>query len=459
MGHFWLEFDSQGHRQRYDFQQASVSIGREETSDFHLDHPTVSRQHAMIVENYGNYQLVVLSRNGLTAVDGQVVSGTIDLRPGMTIQVGEVQLGFRAAIGNGSVGEVATEALSLAAVNAHAPTGAMRPVEERTEPSRDAWDGPGWAAANAPQQQQFQQQQPAGFGQMSIQPPQQPQQQPYGTTGGFGQMPINPPPANGVAGGFNGVPAPAKPSVKSGGDDDFKIKSWEEIAAEASTGAHDAIGGPTDFERIQRAQAKAQKKGGTNPALIGVLVVALGGMAALFLYDPKTGPKIGTGTDAPARCDGLKICYPIDAEPTCKGPADCEAKAIQAYNVADELTKKKDANITNRYEAYKQLDKAARYMALGNFDKAPDAMKDFDARLLSYEEELDNIAKEHRIRNHQLAQRNMGWEMAENVRSWQAYFPDSFNVWFREAIEEERRMRDGGTWPEKFDPKVRKKKR
>lgn len=459
MGHFWLEFDIQGHRQRYDFQQASVSIGRDAASDFHLDHTTVSRQHAMIVENYGNYQLVVLSRNGLTAIDGQVVTGTVDLRPGMTIQVGEVQLGFRSAIGNGGVGEVATESLNLSDVNGHAPTGMLQSVDERTEPSRDAWVAP---QAPAMQQQQQRPPQQQGFGQMAIQPAQGFDAAPAPPSG-FGQMAINPGPApqNGVNGGFNGVPAQGgapRPAKKN--EDEFKIKSWEEIAAEGATGAHDAVGGVTDFERIQKAQAKAQKKGaGTNPVMLGVLALAVVGMAALFLL-PEPAPPPPPGEQTPERCANLQICYPMDAEPTCANKSDCEAKAQQAYNVADELSKKKDANITNRYEAYKQLDKAGRYMAKADIlDNPPEAMKDYGARLLEYEQELEDIARDHRIRHHQLQQRNMNWDMATNVRSWQAYFPDSYNTWFREAIEAERRMKDSGSWPKTFDPKPAKKKR
>lgn len=471
MAHFWLEFDNQGHRQRYDFDQASVSIGREAGSDFFLDHPTVSRQHALIVENYGNHQLVVLSRNGLTAVDGQVVTGTVDLRPGMTIQVGEIQVGFRAAIGgNGAdVGEVATEAFALDQVNTSAPTAAMMAVDESTEPSRGTWDAPAWNTANPGVPQQQQQQQAfggnpggSGFGQMPVQ--QGFGQNPNGS--GFGQMPMQQQapqqqPQNGHGqpnGGFQGVPAPAPPPKGGGEDDEFKIKSWEEIAAEAATGAHESVSGMTDFERIQKAQAKAQKKGGTSPALLMLLVVALGGVGYLtFREDPKKNA-IADNSDLPDRCKGLKICYPEDQEPTCANKSDCEAKALTAYNVADELYQKKGANITNRYEAYKQLDKAGRFLAKAGLDKPPETMKDYDARLLQYEEELEKIAGDHRIRHHQLQQRKMNWEQAENVRAWQAYFPDSYNVWFQEAIETERRMKDSGSWPPKFDPKPKIKK-
>ena len=461
---FWLEFEDQGqgHRQRRDFDQAEVSIGRDDTSDFHLDHPTVSRQHALIVETYGNHQLVVLSRNGLTAIDGQVVSGRVDLRPGMTIQVGEVQLGFRAAIGNSDVGEVATEAVSLSHLNPHAPTAAMNPiVEERTEPARDAFDSSLGHHAPAHRQQQSFGNNPggSGFGPMALQPQQQ--QPEFGQTpagSGFGPMSIQdaPPqhaqqhqPPNGSQGPNGNGAAPPRPAgARKGGEDEFKIKSWEEIAAEAATGAHDAVSGPTDFERIQRAQAKAQKKSGPHPALLVMVVLAVAGMAYLFLMPPPPPPP--EEETIVERCEGLKICYPLDAEPKCQNKSDCEAKAQHAYAVADQLVQKKDADITNRYEAYKQLDKAGRFMAKAGLEKPPESMKDYDTRILEYEQELDQIATDHRIRHHRFQQRRMFNDMASNVRSWQAYFPDTYNTWFREAIDVERRMRDSGSWPKEF---------
>ena len=449
MGQYWLEFEVQGHRQRRDFHQTNVAIGRDPGSDLHIDHPTVSRQHALIVQNYDQHQLVVLSRNGLTAVDGQVVQGTINLHSGMTLQIGEIQLAFRSAAGS-NVGEVPTEAVSLAQFSGgELPTGMSRPLEESTAPGFDA---PSWNNM-APQNQGFgnpgfnnpgfNSPQGSGFGQMPIQPPQG--QNPYGS--GFGQMP-----------GFGGQQPqqpqqPLQPQLqpsnmpKSATDsgDDFKIKSWEEIAAEAATGAHGAISGSTDFERIQKAQAKANK-GGLGPVhVIGLVLIAVFGGVALF-YEPEA-PQIDNLTKPPERCVNTKICYPVEAEPSCRDAADCQKQAEQAYKVAKEFHSRRDAAIINPYEAYKQLDKAMRLISKSGLEQPPDSMRDLDERYREYEAALDEIARDHRIRQHQLRQRRMSEDMVANVRAWQAYFPDTYNTWYREALEEERKMRDNGTWP------------
>lgn len=451
MGHFWLDFEVQGHRQRRDFQQGNVSIGRDPGADLHIEHPTVSRQHALIVQNYNGHQLVVLSRNGLTALNGQVVQGTVDLYPGMTLQVGEIQLVFQ-TMASGHVGEVPTEAVSLSQFTSapsmqfggEVPTGAIRPLEESTAPGLDA---PSWNNM-APQQGQgqgFGSPQGSGFGQMPISPQQQ-QPNPYGS--GFGQMPIGGYGQQQPAPQTLGQPQqPAAPSPQQAASEEFKIKSWEEIAAEAATGAHGAVSGVTDFERIQKAQAKANK-GGPSPIIVigGILIAVFVGIAVF--YDPAE-PVVETGSAPPERCANTKICYPLEAEPTCRDAADCQKQAEQAYKIAKEFHSRRDVAISNPYEAYKQLDKAGRFMSKSGLTEPPDSMRDFDERFAEYEEALEQIAREHRIRQHQLRQRRMTEQMVSNVQAWQAYFPDTYNVWYREALEEERKMRDNGSWPNK----------
>lgn len=65
MGSFWLEYEQNGNLQTFPFEDGNVTIGREQTCDFVLDHPTVSRQHALIVDDgSGQFRLVVLSQGG-----------------------------------------------------------------------------------------------------------------------------------------------------------------------------------------------------------------------------------------------------------------------------------------------------------------------------------------------------------------------------------------------------------
>ena len=97
MASFWLEFEQGGQLQQSSFESESIAIGRDRSSDFILDHPTVSRQHALIVhQGGGSFQLVVLSRGGMTAVDGKPVQSTeTDLYDGTGITLGKYTVRFR----------------------------------------------------------------------------------------------------------------------------------------------------------------------------------------------------------------------------------------------------------------------------------------------------------------------------------------------------------------------------
>ncbi len=97
MASFSIEFEQGGELQQMSFQSESISVGRDRSSDFILDHPTVSRQHALIVhQGGGHFALVVISRGGLTALDGTPVeSAEVQLYDGSAITLGKYTVRFR----------------------------------------------------------------------------------------------------------------------------------------------------------------------------------------------------------------------------------------------------------------------------------------------------------------------------------------------------------------------------
>ncbi|MFU8806631.1 MAG: FHA domain-containing protein, partial [Bradymonadaceae bacterium] len=96
MASFWLEYEQNGALQRFPFDAQSISIGRDKSSDFVLDHPTVSRQHALIVtEGGGVFRLIVLSRGGLTALEGQPVQNDTELYDEALLHIGRLSFRFR----------------------------------------------------------------------------------------------------------------------------------------------------------------------------------------------------------------------------------------------------------------------------------------------------------------------------------------------------------------------------
>ncbi len=481
MGQFWLEFDNQGSRQRFDFNQMSVSIGRDPSSDFHLDHPTVSRQHALIVQGQGTHQLVVLSQNGLTAINGQKVGGTVDLRAGQLIQLGELQFVFHSAAGF-SDNEPATEQVDLNSLKmsnestapipvdgsvAHAATAALPPVSGAQQ-SSVGFGGPnqsgfgsqppahqsGFGSQPPAQQSGFGSQPPAqqsGFGAQQsgfgAQPPAQQSgfgAQPPAQQSGFGQQV----PQQGF-GAPNGQqqapPANGAGKQKKEGSEEFKIPSWDTIAAQA-VDDEGPQSGPTDFQRLQKAQKKAiAGSKGTNPVVLAVGIAGIAGMG-YFLFFHKKPPKPITAKEE-VTCE-RSICpkKPIN----CAGKEACIAGAIGAYKVADKLYKEKTANITNLFEAYRQLDKADVYLGIAGLSAPPEDMKDYQERLVQYETELDEQAKNFRQQVHKYKQRKNYEAMAKAILDWKGQFPGRDNRWWNEAIEAEREMKDRGTWPRKY---------
>nr|MBA2661203.1 FHA domain-containing protein [Lujinxingiaceae bacterium] len=96
MASFWLEYEQNGNLQKFPFDAQSISIGRDKGSDFVLDHPTISRQHALIMnDGQGSFRLVALSRGGLTALEGTPVQSEIALYDGAVLHLGKLWFRFR----------------------------------------------------------------------------------------------------------------------------------------------------------------------------------------------------------------------------------------------------------------------------------------------------------------------------------------------------------------------------
>lgn len=67
--------------------QGNITIGRDPTNDFVLDHPMVSRFHARIVSLQNKYLIYDLASTNGTYVNGGRVADNVELRPSDTIQI------------------------------------------------------------------------------------------------------------------------------------------------------------------------------------------------------------------------------------------------------------------------------------------------------------------------------------------------------------------------------------
>lgn len=434
MSSFWLEFDHNGQTQNASFNSQSVTIGRDRGSDFILDHPTVSRQHALIVEEGGgNYRLVVLSRGGLTAVDGQPVSGEVSLWDGAMLTLGKHSVRFRAPDATARAPQA-----PAAAQQASGPqTGGFgaTPAGGFGQPAGGAAGGFGQPAGGGAQGfgQAPNAGAPGGFGQPAG------QGQGFGqpAPGGFGQQP--------APGGFGAPPpseAPEKKEEKSG--DAAGIISWDEIAAsdEALSEGEDDVAA-SDYQRIQSASKKAGAKSDeTNPVvvIVGVLI-AVGMLGYTFLGG---GPATDTGGDEQIAYSELP---PVQLDVDCVAETDCMRKAQETYMIASDLLSKRDVENRNLFDGYKRLLEARELMTMGGVEQFPAEMKDWQALHDDARAQLDTYYKNFRAAFHSAKQRQRYMEMAETLKQIEAFFPDKTSRENRWASEMELEMKSSGTYP------------
>jgi len=73
----------------YTLENTQIAIGREAGSDVFVNDVEVSRQHARLVSQFGDYTLEDLDSTNGTFVNGQRITGPRILKPGDTIFLGE----------------------------------------------------------------------------------------------------------------------------------------------------------------------------------------------------------------------------------------------------------------------------------------------------------------------------------------------------------------------------------
>lgn len=431
MPSFWIEIEHNGAMQNFPFEgKSDVCFGRDQMADFVLDHPTVSRQHARIQHNpQSGYSLLVMSQGGLTAVDGQRVSGHVPIYDGSVLNFGQIRMIFRSH-----------EAQPKPGGGFGAPPG--QPSGFGAPPGQTGGFGapPG---------------QPSGFGA----PPGQagggfgaPPGQPSGGFGAAAQQPAPPQqPAQPIGGGFSGFnAAPPNPEDDSsiGGE---AASLWDQIAAEGEAELEeDGLGDApqvSDFERMNQAQAKADE-GGTNPALIIVTLLALGGVGYLFLAPPEGPQKIkNVGTPAgPLKCDDMTV------QVKCIGKEDCLEQALAEFKIGQQLYEKQDTRVSNLFESFRKMRQAEELLKQGNLEIPPEMKALGDQKQRSCDE-LNTKFKKYGVDYKFREGRDMHDNMAEILISLQNIFPDKASGPYKWAELRETEMRSKGIYP------VLKKKR
>lgn len=428
MSSFRLDLEFDGRVQSLTFDTPSVTIGRDPDSDVFLDHPTVSRQHSLIVASPQGYSLVVLSQNGLTGVDGNKVEGSVAIQNGARLQFGQFLATFHSDHGN-------------AATIPFTPV-AGRPLlqEIATQPgvSQHQGMGPGIlhdsptaaipAIGMAPQA--FgQQPQAQGFGQ-------QPQAQGFGQQAQPQQFAPNLNPT--------GVPAaqPRTTGAISNPQTSHGIVSWDDIAKQA-TSDDKAEKVETHFERMKAASDKNRKQG-TNPVIL--LVVALAAIGATYFL-VFADDNDGGGEVIVDEVNKAEIQYLAD-DFSCLKPDGCMDAAESRYNIGIENLKKKQADVGNLFRGYMSLDMADRFVKASGKPR-PKSMADLDAKRAEALAELKTIEQNYQVQYHRSHQRRAFGDMVAAINGMRAQFPDIRSRVYKDADDKEMYMKENAILPKK----------
>lgn len=392
MPSFRLEVNQNGSVQNYSFNSASLTLGRDRSADFVLDHPTVSRQHCQIVYDPmgGGFKLVVLSRGGLTAIDGAQVSGEVPLYDGSMVNMGQMSVVFRS--------------------NEAAP----KPMGGGGGFGMQSGFGAGAAGGGG------------GFGMQS----------------GFG--------AGGAGGGGGGfgmqTDFSAEPPAGAGGAPKPKPTNvWDEIAQsvdEAEAEEEESIAEDDYYKRMEAAQQRGQKKAeGVNPLLIIATIIAAGVMVYVVFFSSGGGGQgkaVNTSVDEDAP--------PVVLDVSCLGKDDCVAQAKERFEVGEQILEKRDVHVTNLFEGYKKMLEVQELIAQGGGDMPPELAKS-EEYIKETRAELDKIFRTEKVRYHRFKGRKMKDEMYSAVQTVRSYFPDKTTPEAKWAAEREREMKKLGLYP------------
>lgn len=460
MGSFRFEYEEDGQRQTFSFQGESVSVGREQSQDFVLDHPTVSRQHAVVQDDGGGaFRLVVLSDGGLTAVDGERVQGETQLYDGSKINFGELQFRFRAE------GAPERSAASSGGRGREQRGGGRgRPSESnrsgggdgrrggRGGPSSER-GGRGDGAASDRGQRERGSEAPSGGaggnGASDARPTGFDQESPFGESMEGEASSGRSEPGAGKSGGEHdetlgqALNGDAEPEA----GDDIHIESWDEIAREAEEDDEEEQeqGGSSLADSLEPSRDRHRGSGEeeqTNPLLVVVAIAAIGGVIYLNFFSDTDD---GLGGKGEGMLDESQP--PVTLEVECLSPKACVEKAKEAYNVGTAKLNKKGAEISNLFNGYKKLLRAKKLMEKAEGKKKPPMMSDHEAKLKSARKELDQIFQNYQVQYFS-AKKNQNYErMANALHTIKTYFPDKSAREHRWAKQRELEMKKKGNYP------------
>ncbi len=401
MGSFWLEYEQSGEVQTFPFDEANITIGRDQSSDFVLDHPTVSRQHALIVDDGGGqFRLVVLSQGGLTAVDGEKIADETTLYDGSEVYLGKLVFRFRAE---------------------------QAPARNQNR------------NRNARSRQGDQSVRRGGGG--------RPEQRTSGPDGGAAAT------GSGAASGSSeagGTPDDSQSSSTVDSSSRAGVKSWDEIAQSAevddeqdgdngskSAGAGDEIG--TGIGGDNKGEIEE-----TDPKIVGLGGVLIALFMVYFMW-----PSGGGGGQQKA--DPLEETDPSElVEVECLSEKECTKKAESAYTLGVDYLEKQDSEVANLFKGYIRLLEAQQFLEMAETDQTPAKLSDLQNRIDEADAKLKEIFRNYKVKYRSAEKNGQSREMADALNTIQRYFPNKRAPEYQWAQDRILKMKKRGNYPAGF---------
>jgi pSer/pThr/pTyr-binding forkhead associated (FHA) protein len=458
MGSFQLEYGDNG--EVFSFTGESITIGRAESSDFVLDHPTVSREHAEIVdEGGGRFRIVVLSRNGLTALGGERVEESAPLRDGHLLHFGKLEFVFqsneavrRSPSGGGRARSSEHEAPDTRGDRARDRTGEGRRPAESSTGDRVASDGTGEGSrgggrGDSPIDEHTEEDivndivgdTPHGEGGHGIDESDQ-------ARGGGGDQMASP----ATSDGLEAEPEPESPPSEEEEDDSAAedITSWDDIAATAEPDESEQSEQKADpdqsFASSMRNQSSAEEEETDQRVVVGGL-----GLAVLFLlwsFWPGGGGGGGVGPGAKK-----KKAPPLTVRVQCIGAEECKRKAIAAYQSGEGYYKRRSAKIGNLFNAYRKMYEAKKYLEKGKIKQRPPELKELKTTRKKIRKHLDQKFQNFKVEYHIAKKEDRYVEMAQALLKVQKFFHDEGSREYQWARKRKLEMKNRGQYPSQYE--------
>ncbi len=481
---FWLNQTSGDSSRTHKFDSGPITIGSGASADIVLEHPSVRPLHARIEFDSSAPELpklTTLDTAASTRVDGQLVTGTVDLRDRARLQLGDVTFVF--GYEHPTLDSVLPEPPDGSAPRYQTPEMKWDELEDETVPTEDdttlsqdglaesarraaAMTGENAGFDEATLEDEFTRPNPESFQPDARTVPRDVLQNADGSdeptisskyegSTALPEFDVEPTELKPVeeiqistepTDETRSEPQPIEKAHGAQSTDltDDGLKSWDEIAEKAPADDEPGPTPQTDFERIRAAQNKSE--GGPNTALLILGVLAILGLL-YFILTPEATKKARIA-EAESETISEAIIFRSD-ETECFGEAECLDRARTNYEIGIELLEDQNVAVKNQFEGWVRLELAQKFLEKAGVQKI-DGFENLDEKSDEARKSLDETFKAYEVEYLEFEKREMYPEMADVLHKVRARFPHPGSREYRWAMARELEMKEDGTYPSAY---------